>query len=128
MSLKTLLATTTLVCLAACSQPEDGSIAMTDTHRYDPSTLMVRVGEEVRWVNRSSEAHSVTAYQDSLPAGAEYFSSSGASSEKDARAHIDGLMISGDSFSFKFDEPGTYEYFCIPHEDQGMRGKIVVEG
>ena len=117
-----------LLFASACSDVEKNSVLMTDARRYDPSTLTVRVGDEVTWMNRTSEAHSVTAYQSSLPAGTPYFSSSGASSEKYARAHIGPLMTSEDVFSFRFDQPGTYTYFCIPHEDQGMKGKIVVEG
>jgi hypothetical protein len=35
---------------------------------------------------------------------------------------------SGESFSYTFDEPGTYEYFCIPHEDLGMVGTVTVTG
>ena len=35
---------------------------------------------------------------------------------------------SGGTFSFTFDEPGTYDYFCIPHEDLGMVGSVTVTG
>ena len=34
----------------------------------------------------------------------------------------------GETFSFTFDEPGTYTYFCGPHEDQGMVGTVTVTG
>jgi plastocyanin len=27
-----------------------------------------------------------------------------------------------------FDVPGTYQYFCIPHEMAGMTGTVVVTG
>jgi plastocyanin len=30
-----------------------------------------------------------------------------------------------DKFSFKFDEPGTYEYYCSIHPK--MRGKVIVQ-
>ena len=125
--MRLLFSTLLFLLLMSCSQATENSVFMTDAHRYDPPTLTVPVGTSVMWVNRSSEAHSVTAYQDSLPSGAEYFSSGGFPSEKVARAHIAPLMTNGDVFSFRFDEPGTYRYFCIPHEDQGMKGRIVVE-
>lgn len=32
------------------------------------------------------------------------------------------------TFSFTFEEPGTYEYFCGPHEDVGMVGTVTVTG
>jgi plastocyanin len=38
-----------------------------------------------------------------------------------------GLIAEGDSFSRKFDKPGTYRYFCIPHEGAGMTGTVVVQ-
>lgn len=125
--MRTLLLTITLLALSSCSQATGTSVNLTDDHSYDPTTLTVQVGTSVSWENESSEAHSVTAYQASLPSGAKYFSSGGYPSEKVARAHIAPLMTNGDVFSFTFDEPGTYEYFCIPHEDQGMKGRIVVE-
>jgi hypothetical protein len=31
---------------------------------------------------------------------------------------------SGGTFSFTFEEPGTYDYFCIPHESMGMIGSV----
>ena len=30
--------------------------------------------------------------------------------------------------SYTFEEPGTYSYFCGPHEDQGMVGTVTVTG
>ena len=32
------------------------------------------------------------------------------------------------SVSYTFEEPGTYSYFCGPHEDQGMVGTVTVSG
>ena len=33
---------------------------------------------------------------------------------------------SGATSSFTFEEPGTYDYYCIPHESQGMVGTVTV--
>jgi plastocyanin len=33
----------------------------------------------------------------------------------------------GQSFSFTFNEPGTYNYHCIPHEADDMTGTVIVE-
>jgi hypothetical protein len=35
---------------------------------------------------------------------------------------------SGGTFSFTFEETGTYDYYCIPHEDLGMTGSVTVTG
>ena len=32
-----------------------------------------------------------------------------------------------ESLTFTFDEPGTYDLICIPHESLGMVGKIIVQ-
>ena len=37
-----------------------------------------------------------------------------------------GFLNEGDTFSYTFDEPGEYEYFCSPHP--WMRAKVIVEG
>lgn len=100
---------------------------MLQSSQFEPATLTITIGETVTWTNSGSEPHTVTAYEDKLPDGAEFFSSGGddeASARDDPQsAFIDG----GDSFEVTFNEPGRYEYFCIPHESLGMRGTIVVE-
>lgn len=35
------------------------------------------------------------------------------------------ILGSGDSFSYTFDEPGTYSYFCSPHP--WMTGFVIVD-
>jgi plastocyanin len=101
---------------------------MVDAQRYDPGTITIEPGETITWVNESDEAHTVTAYGDEIPEGASYFASGGASNEEEARDSLsEGLLESGDSFEVTLDQPGTYEYYCIPHESAGMKGTIVVE-
>ena len=101
---------------------------MTDEQAFDPQTITVSVGETVTFTNGSSASHSVTAYEDEIPEGAEYFSSGGFSSEQDARDSVAESILNSDAtFEVTLDEPGTYKYFCIPHESQGMTGTIEVE-
>jgi plastocyanin len=35
------------------------------------------------------------------------------------------VLCTDDKFSFKFDEPGAYEYHCSIHPK--MRGKVIVQ-
>ncbi|USZ67233.1 halocyanin domain-containing protein [Halorussus salilacus] len=48
-------------------------------------------------------------------------------------AHTDGEFESetvsekGHTFEHTFEESGTFEYSCVPHETMGMKGAIVVE-
>lgn len=101
---------------------------MTDAHTFEPSTSTVPAGSTVTFSNDSSEAHTVTAYEDEIPEDAVYFASGGFPSEEQARDRLSkGLIGEGRSFEVTLEEPGTYEYFCIPHEGDGMKGTIVVE-
>lgn len=96
------------------------AVTMTNTLRYGPETLRIRVGETVTWRNTSDLIHTVTADPEKaidpanvrLPEGAEVFDS--------------GNMRPGETFSRTFRVPGEYVYFCVPHEAAGMVGRIVV--
>src|SRR5215210_5057840 len=113
--------------LASCSKNSD-AVTMNGAHRFTPDEITVKVGEPVTFTNEGGEAHTVTAYGDRIPEGAEYFSSGGLASESQARDNIaEALITEGDSYEVTLETPGTYEYFCIPHEQQGMKGTIVVE-
>lgn len=104
-------------------------MSMTDALRFDPSAVTVRAGETLRFVNDSNQAHTVTAYEDSLPPGMEYFASGGFDSEEGARENVtEGLIAPGETFEVTITAPGRVPYFCIPHEGQRMTGTIVVEG
>lgn len=114
--------------MGACSQGGGNQVSMVPGRRFDPVTARIAAGDTVTWESKSDDVHTVTAYQDSLPTAADYFSSGGFSSEAEAREDLPGALIkNGETYEVTFDEPGTYEYFCIPHESEGMRGKIVVE-
>jgi plastocyanin len=125
------LAAIVAVCfvVTACSSgPEPGTVEMVEGQRYDPETITIQAGETVTWVSESDEAHTVTARSDGIPEGAAYFASGGASNEEEARDSLsEGLLESGATFEVTLDRPGTYEYYCIPHESSGMTGTIVVE-
>jgi plastocyanin len=71
--------------------------------RFDPPTLSVPVGATVIWTNHDEEIHSLV----SSPGG---FSSPG--------------LDSDEQFSYRFEQPGIYEYRCGLHPQ--MKGTIVV--
>ncbi|MFB6304873.1 MAG: plastocyanin/azurin family copper-binding protein [Haloferacaceae archaeon] len=116
-------------CAALGSAGTNYDVGMTAV-AYDPASVSVSVGDEVVWYNNSSRGHTVTAYEDSLPEGAAFFASGGYDSEAAAREawreEIGGRLTNGDTFRHTFDRPGTYTYFCIPHEQAGMVGKVDV--
>jgi plastocyanin len=114
--------------LGACSEDDGAMVRMESGQRFEPELLTVSVNETVTFVNESPDAHTVTAYEDGSPEGAAYFASGGFESEGAARDDLaEGLLSSGESFEVRFESPGTYRYFCIPHESSGMTGRLVVE-
>jgi len=98
---------------------------------FDPVEVTVSVGYKVVWENTSSRAHTVTAYEGGIPEGAEFFASGGYADEETARRawqnSLGGGLQTGEQFSHTFEVAGEYQYFCIPHEQGGMRGMIIVE-
>jgi plastocyanin len=117
--------------------PTDGSgggatVEMTDKLAFDPEKVTIAVGDTVTWDNVGSIGHSVTAYEGEIPDGAAYFASGGFESQSAAEdAYSTGDPESGDipggeTYEHTFGTPGTYEYFCIPHESAGMVGTVEV--
>jgi len=97
---------------------------------FEPPSLEVAAGETVVWRNTNSRAHTVTAYEDLIPADADYFASGDYASEQAARdAFFDafgGAIASREEYEHTFTVPGEYQYFCVPHEKAGMVGSITV--
>jgi plastocyanin len=124
--------------LAGCSALRGGSASAAPTD-YDvgmgaaffrPTEVEVEVGETVVWANTGSRRHTVTAYENQIPDEVEYFASGGFESEEAARKgwmdSFGGYIGSGQTYEHTFEVPGTYHYFCIPHEPEGMVGQVVV--
>lgn len=121
-----------LTSVAGCTgaNSKQGDIQMRAV-AFDPPQLTVSVGDAVVWYNASSRSHTVTAYENAIPKEAPYFASGGYENESAARKawrdELGGGVTSGDTYSHTFEVPGRYEYVCIPHEQGGMVGTIVVE-
>jgi plastocyanin len=115
----TLLAAIAVAPFVTAGLPEK-AVRMTDSNTFEPKTITVKAGDTVVWKNVSSMSHSVTdvsslaseAKDAALPANAKEFNSD--------------LLPPGKDWSHTFTVPGTYKYFCIPHEELGMVGTVVV--
>lgn len=118
-----------LAAFVACEkQPPNTHAPSMANHQFTPKSITIGVGEAVRWVNDTDEAHTVTAEEKSLPQGAEFFSSGDAPNEEAALDSLsDELIEPGEVYEWTFEQSGTYVYFCIPHRADGMEGTIVVE-
>ena len=101
--------------------PVAASVHMTDLLQFEPKVVTIKAGQTVEWTNSSFLVHTVTmdpalaAYKKNvlMPAGAEPFDSD--------------RLFPDASYRHTFTIPGTYRYFCKPHESTGMIGEIVVE-
>ncbi|QZX99596.1 cupredoxin domain-containing protein [Halobaculum rubrum] len=111
------------------SASDDYDVGMT-AEAFRPYEITVSVGDTVVWENTSTRAHSVTAYEDQIPEGAEYFATGGYDSEAaavDAWDGSKGAISANQRFEHTFEVSGDYTYYCIPHEQAGMVGIVHVE-
>ena len=88
--------------ISAPPKPNSSQITV-KLFQYQPGRTQVKAGTTVTWINEDEIYHSVTADKSAFAAA------------------LDGK---GKSFSFTFDQPGLYSYFCDRHEH--MRGEIEV--
>ena len=113
---------------AAAQDGNTTTVDMNDQLKFDPETVTVAPGTTVVWDNVGQIEHSVTAYQDKIPDGADYFDSGGFDTEDAARSgYPQGAIGGGETYEHTFDVEGTYDYFCIPHESVGMLGTVQVQ-
>ncbi|GCF12506.1 hypothetical protein Harman_04410 [Haloarcula mannanilytica] len=109
---------------------ETSTVEMTDGLAYEPKNIQVEAGTTITFENVGAIGHTVTAYEDKIPDGAEYFASGGFDSQQAAKDGYSngqkGNITEGESYEVTLETTGTYEYYCIPHEMNGMVGKIKV--
>lgn len=123
-------------CSSALSVFEDDPCSGEDCHvgmnrtEFLPDTYEISVGDTVIWKNTSEADHTVTAYESRIPDDAAFFASGGFADQETAYNAWQGERAGGlgtrETFEHTFDVPGTYEYFCIPHERANMTGEVVV--
>ena len=89
--------------LTAAKAAETTQIEVKD-FMFAPTTLTVSAGAQVTLVNKDDEPHTVVS---------------------DSGAFRSAAMDTNESFSFKFDKPGTYHFTCSIHPR--MVGTIVVK-
>lgn len=89
--------------------------------KFSPAALTVAPGTTVTWTNKDPMGHTVS------PTDPAQWGSEGSGNEPDA------WLQEGDAWSFTFEKPGTYTYYCLPHASKakdgpwkGMVGTIIV--
>jgi plastocyanin len=83
-----------------------GAIVSIDNFLFDPKELIVPAGTTVTWVNAEDIPHTATS-----KASPTLFDSK--------------TLDKDDKFSFQFNTPGTYDFFCKFHPT--MTGRVIVK-
>jgi plastocyanin len=89
---------------------------------FDPPGLFIQPGDSVLWIlseNVMKDGHSATSYHPKYDKTLRI-------PEKAAPWNSGLLKEIGATFEQSFTVHGVYDYFCIPHEDSGMVGRIIV--
>ncbi|MGQ0485895.1 MAG: plastocyanin/azurin family copper-binding protein [Hyphomicrobiales bacterium] len=87
---------------------------------FDPIGIHLEPGRTVRWTNLDpGNSHTCTAYHPDnydhplrMPPGAKPWDSD--------------YLLPNEQFSVTLTVPGVYDLFCVPHEQAGMVGRLVV--
>ncbi len=104
-ALALLLAAIILFVLGSIEMARGATHAVTiSDFAFSPATLTVTAGDTVTWTNQDQIGHTATSTTGAFDSGD---------------------LAQGDSFSFTFTTPGTYDYLCTPHPS--MTGRIVVQ-
>ncbi len=104
--------------------------------RFLPEWVMIEEGDTVTWTNKDPmQPHTITfpgpdGIAPELPDPAA-FASHGGSTFDGTQLTSSGLISpmgtpGNKTYTLKFTKAGTYNYFCIFHDDLGMKGKIIV--
>ena len=118
---RTLLSSLALVVclfgfLAGCGSIEDdktgggaprassNAVTISD-FKFRPQTLEVSKGTRVTWTNKDKDQHSITA----------------------DNGDFDKTLNAGQSFSYTFEESGTFTYHCRLFNNPGLKGKVIVK-
>lgn len=86
----------------------DGTITLTAGLAFDPPDVTIAVGDTVTWESEANIFHTITPDGHSEWTRQE-------------------MNSAGDTFTHTFDNAGTFDYFCEPHQAQGMVGSITVQ-
>ncbi len=92
------------------SMPSGAAIQQIGQIYYDPQDITVSVGTTVNWINDDETIHTVT---------------SGTPDEGPSPMFDSGIIDAGNSFSYTFQDSGTFDYYCIVHP--WMIGSVTAE-
>lgn len=89
---------------AGATEAAAGTIIMAKDFMFAPTSLTIKAGSTVTWTNHDEEPHTVVS---------------------DSGLFRSGALDTNQSFSFRFEKPGTYKYLCSIHPR--MVGTVIVQ-
>jgi plastocyanin len=92
------------VCGPSVADPADAPKIVVKAFKFAPTPLTIKAGSTVTWTNMDDEPHTAVS---------------------DTGLFKSGGIDTNETFSFKFDKPGTYHYTCSIHPR--MVGTIIVQ-
>lgn len=102
-----------------------------DGNSLTDTTVTVAAGTTVTWTNRDTNLpHSVTfpVAGQQLPSMPPFSPPAGGTTYDGTALTNSGPLMPGQSYSLTFTKPGTYQYFCLFHDDtEHMSGTVVVQ-
>lgn len=87
-----------------CAKVHQVQMTFDEATGFKPQTVVVQVGDCVRWENVHGIEHSVVALD---------------------RSFHTGILMPGGASVVQFNHPGVYPYTCGPHPP--MKGQVIVE-
>ena len=96
--------------LKGSANPEVDITNLSPRQWYDPREISINVNETVKWINNDTEPHTVTS---GLGGGLNSLLTN--SQGKPNGLFDSGLFSAGNSISIKFNNSGTFSYFCTIH-------------
>ncbi len=89
--------------------PQIITVSMVD-NEFQPPRITVNKNDTIKWVNNGFLDHTTTSGEVGVPNG----------------IWDSGIIHLGSSYSFTFNDTGTYQYFCSIYWQQGMVGSVTV--
>ncbi|KAF3590366.1 hypothetical protein DY000_02023900 [Brassica cretica] len=90
----------------------DGALA------FVPNDFTIAKGEKIVFKNNAGFPHNVVFDGDEIPSGFD--------ASKISMDEQDVLNGPGETYEVALTEPGTYSFYCAPHQGAGMVGKVTV--
>ncbi len=88
----------------AAEQPPSAMEVKVQNFAFAPPTLTVPVGTQVTWINKDDTVHNIVDKNKAFKSKA---------------------LDTDEKFSYTFDKPGTFSYFCALHPQ--MKGTVEVK-